>query len=173
VSGRPGEPEVRLRAADRADADRLLDWLDDPQIARWLLAPEYWRAVAEAHPDPPAEGPPPHAVYAIEVADQGAVGVGILVAAHGFGPEPELGIVIGRRDLWGRGIGAAAVRGMLAAAVERGWRAVRLTTLADNERALRCYRTCGFEITATEPYRRGAELVEVAQMRVALPLIRP
>jgi RimJ/RimL family protein N-acetyltransferase len=164
----PPESAVVLRLAERADAERLAAWVDDPEITRWLLAPEYWRAVAERYPDPPADEPAPQAVYALDVPGEGCVGIGIMVEPHGFGPDPELGIVIGRRDLWGRGIGTAAVRQMLVIAVAQGWRTVRLTTLADNERAIRCYRTCGFRTTTTEPYRRGDDTVEVVHMSVEL-----
>ena len=161
-------PEVILRRAEPADAQRLLGWLDDFEVARWLLAPEYWRAIAEAYPDPPADGPRPHAVYAVDVPGEGCVGIGVMIEAHGWGPAPELGVVIGRRDLWGRGIGTAAVRRMLAIASDCGWPTVRLTTLADNFRAIRCYQRCGFKITASEPYRRAADTVQTVHMAADL-----
>jgi len=167
VNGLPAV-QVTLRRAEPEDARRLLAWLEDPEVTRWLLAPEYWRAVAEAHPAPPADEPQPHAVYAVDVLGEGCVGIGILVEAHGWGPEPELGIVIGRRDLWDRGIGTAAVRRMLAIASDYGWTAVRLATLADNARAIRCYQKCGFKITGTEPYSRALDTVEMVRMSIDL-----
>jgi RimJ/RimL family protein N-acetyltransferase len=174
-------PAVRLREAERADAQLLLAWLADAEVARWLLAPEYWRGVGEAYPEPPPDEPAPHVVYAVDVPGEGCVGIGIMVEAHGFGPDPELGIVIGRRDLWGRGIGSAAVRLMLAAAAERGWRTVRLATLTENARAIRCYERCGFRIVSREssPWPSeaipGVETTSIVHMRIDLskPGARP
>jgi RimJ/RimL family protein N-acetyltransferase len=57
----------------------------------------------------------------------------------------ELGIGIGDRDYWGRGYGREAIGLLLDYAFRlRNQRRVWLTTSSDNERALRCYRACGF-----------------------------
>jgi RimJ/RimL family protein N-acetyltransferase len=56
-----------------------------------------------------------------------------------------LGIQIGDRVYWGRGYGREVVRLLLDYAfVQRGLRRVTLGVNADNERAIRCYRACGF-----------------------------
>jgi GNAT superfamily N-acetyltransferase len=56
-----------------------------------------------------------------------------------------LGIMIGDRAYWGRGYGRDAVRVLLSYAFHYlGARRIVLTTHARNERALRCYRACGF-----------------------------
>jgi RimJ/RimL family protein N-acetyltransferase len=57
----------------------------------------------------------------------------------------ELGIGIGDRAYWGRGYGREAVKLLLEYGFRYlGARRMVLTTHAKNERALRCYRACGF-----------------------------
>ena len=57
----------------------------------------------------------------------------------------ELGIEIGNKDYWGKGYGREVVRLLLAYAFEhRNLNRVTLQTHAENERAIRCYRACGF-----------------------------
>lgn len=57
----------------------------------------------------------------------------------------ELGITIGDRAYWGRGYGREAVTLLLTYGFHYlGARRIALTTHAKNERALRCYRACGF-----------------------------
>jgi RimJ/RimL family protein N-acetyltransferase len=56
-----------------------------------------------------------------------------------------LGIVIGEKEYWGRGYGREAIRLLLDYAFRyRNMRKVYLSTGSHNERALRCYRACGF-----------------------------
>lgn len=57
----------------------------------------------------------------------------------------SIGIQIGDRAYWGRGYGRDAVRVLLRYGFELcGARRIVLTTHAKNERAIRCYRACGF-----------------------------
>jgi RimJ/RimL family protein N-acetyltransferase len=57
----------------------------------------------------------------------------------------HLGISIGDRELWGRGYGREAIGLLLDYAFRvRSFRKVSLTTSGTNERAIRCYRACGF-----------------------------
>lgn len=58
----------------------------------------------------------------------------------------EVGITIGERDCWNKGFGREALSLLLNYAFRlRGFRRVWLSTLGSNERALRCYRACGFQ----------------------------
>ena len=57
----------------------------------------------------------------------------------------ELSVEIGDRAYWGRGYGREVVRLLLGYAFEhRNLNRVFLTTHSENERAVRCYRSCGF-----------------------------
>lgn len=65
-----------------------------------------------------------------------------------------LGILIGRRERLGTGIGREAIRLAIAQARERlGFDTVRLNVRETNGRAIACYRRCGFEVI-----RRGRKL---------------
>lgn len=57
----------------------------------------------------------------------------------------ELGIEIGDHAYWGQGYGRDAIRLLLAYAFDHmNMNRVWLTTHSENERAIRCYRACGF-----------------------------
>ncbi len=62
----------------------------------------------------------------------------------------ELGIYIGERDFWGRGVGTEAVLTLLSHLfVNTDLESMYLTTYASNARAQACYRKCGFDVTGT------------------------
>jgi len=66
----------------------------------------------------------------------------------------SLYVFIGERDVWGKGYGTDAMMALLAHGFSRYELArVELWSLADNERAIRAYRHCGFEIDARLPER--------------------
>jgi RimJ/RimL family protein N-acetyltransferase len=85
-------------------------------------------------------------VFAIETQDETHIGN---LGLHDIDSENRramLGIVIGRKDYWGRGYGTDAIRTAL------GWafgylnlHRVYLTVYAYNARAIRCYEKCGFQ----------------------------
>ncbi len=82
--------------------------------------------------------------FAIE-ADGRYIGFCGIFGFHPTAHRCELGITIGDKEHWGRGYGRDAVRLLLDYAFRlRNVRRVWLTTHAANERALRCYRACGF-----------------------------
>lgn len=59
----------------------------------------------------------------------------------------ELGIAIGDKDYWGKGYGREAVNLLIEYAFRyRNFRRVWLWVHADNERAIRAYRACGFVV---------------------------
>jgi len=82
--------------------------------------------------------------FAIE-ADGKYIGNCCLLGLRNPHGNLELGIVIGDRDYWGRGYGRDATRLLLKFGFHYlGARRIVLTTHAKNERAIRCYRACGF-----------------------------
>ena len=57
----------------------------------------------------------------------------------------EMGLVLGEREYWGRGLGSEAVRLLLDYGfLGLGLEVVRLRAAEFNERAIRCYRSAGF-----------------------------
>lgn len=60
--------------------------------------------------------------------------------------EAEIGIIIGDKSYWGKGYGRDAVKSLVKyLADEKGLRKIKLRTLPTNERAIRCFKSCGFE----------------------------
>lgn len=71
----------------------------------------------------------------------------------------ELRVCLGRKDLWGRGYGTAAVRLALDHAFSHlNLRQVYLRVATDNERAIRAYAKCGFTIEGVLRAGRHAAL---------------
>lgn len=84
------------------------------------------------------------AVFAIEV-EQKFIGFCSLMHLQQRHGNLELGITIGDRAYWGQGYGRETIKLMLHYAFHYlGARRIELTTHAKNERAIRCYRACGF-----------------------------
>lgn len=78
-------------------------------------------------------------------ADGRCIGQCALFGVNGVARTAELGITIGDKGYWGRGYGREAVTLL----VEYGFRhhnlhRIHLKVHAANERAMRCYRACGF-----------------------------
>lgn len=137
---------VLLRPMKREDIPRQHDFNQDVDIyaldcEQPVVSP---LQVAEAFFDGRTKPNPNLAPFAIEVDGKyiGHCQLSGLQDKHG---NAELGVGIGDREYWGRGYGRETVRLLLEFAFGRlGIRRIHLTTHARNERALRCYRACGF-----------------------------
>jgi RimJ/RimL family protein N-acetyltransferase len=146
--------KVLLRAVERADLPRLHAFNNDVAIE---LAgggdPPMPQSLArlEAEFDQEAsKGGRDGAGFAIEALAPGG-GPGTLIgqcALFQFDHVARtcaLGITIGDKAYWSRGYGRDAVRVLLDYAFRlRNLRKVWLTVWGNNERAIRCYRACGF-----------------------------
>lgn len=78
-------------------------------------------------------------------ADGKCIGICMLWRHNPVAATAELGISIGDRDYWGRGYGREAIALLLDYGFRiRNLRRIYLSTSSSNERALRCYRACGF-----------------------------
>lgn len=140
---------VRLRAIERADLPRFVEWLNDPEVIPGLLIvtplslaqEERWfeRVVA---------GVPEEAPLVIEInTPQGWTPVGN-IGMHRINwreREAELGIVIGEKKYWNHGYGGDAIRLLL----DYGFNQLNLHRIflrvhASNPRAIRSYEKVGF-----------------------------
>lgn len=77
--------------------------------------------------------------------------------------EATLGVMIGERELWGRGYGREAVGAVLRWAFEAGAQpplsAVRLRTFAHNKRAQRAFAAAGFREVGREAQRDRVDVL--------------
>ncbi len=154
---------VNLRAVEMGDVDHYCQWLNDREVTRHLnmryqmsrAAEEAWLRERTAKPlsfD--------NVNFAIETKDGVHIGS---VGFHDVSPEDRkarLGIMIGEKDYWSKGYGTDAMLTLLRFAFEEmNLYRVDLTVDEDNERAIACYRKCGFVEEARlrqERYLRGA-----------------
>ena len=85
-----------------------------------------------------------HEGFAIEV-DGRIIGFCGLFNQNETSHSCELGITIGEREYWAKGYGREAVKLLVDYGFRmRNYRRIWLNTHANNERAIRCYRGCGF-----------------------------
>ena len=139
---------INLRAQELTDLDRLHTWINDREVTRFLsmryqvsyAAEEAWvrdrasRAIAfgDVH-------------FAIETKDSVHIGG---ISFHQTSPEDRrarLGVMIGDKAYWSKGYGTDAMVTFLRFAFdEMNLHRVDLTVDVENERAIACYRKCGF-----------------------------
>jgi RimJ/RimL family protein N-acetyltransferase len=140
--------KVNLRALELRDIDRRLAWVNDPEVARFLL-----RRYPMAYPAEESSlraraakmGAYDHVLFAIETKDGTYIGNTWLHEASPENRSTELGIMIGDKTRWGQGYGGDAICTLLRFAFdEMNLNRVALQVADFNERGIACYRRCGF-----------------------------
>ncbi len=138
--------KVTLRPLERDDLKRFHELQQDVELG--ILAFGHWApfpmAALEKLFDKSLEGDREKTWFAIEV-DGKMIGD---INLHGMDrrhSNAELGIAIYDRDCLGKGYGRDAIKTLLRWAFRiQNWYRIWLTTVSVNERAIRCYRACGF-----------------------------
>jgi RimJ/RimL family protein N-acetyltransferase len=141
--------KVNLRAVEPTDLDNCLSWLNDREVTRFLAmglwpvsrkSEEEWLLRHATSNDPTDKG------LAIEAKDGTYLGnVGLHRIDFPAGTA-ELGIVIGRKEYWGKGYGTDAAKTLLKHAFDSlRLRKVMLTVLGSNVRAQKSYFKLGFK----------------------------
>jgi ribosomal-protein-alanine N-acetyltransferase len=155
--------KVRLVPLDRdKHLDNALKWFNDPEITQWLETGDW----------PLTRGAEEEFFRATERQDRGSVQFAVesLQGEHvGFSGLRSIdwqsrvavsGSVIGRMDLWGRGLGtdAARIRNRYAFEV-LGMRLLVATVIADNSRSMAMLAKAGYTEVGRVPeryWKRGA-----------------
>ncbi len=143
-------PKVYLRPLERADLTAAyLGWLNDAEVTRYTEIGSF----PTTHQDlekfyQGVTGSPTDVIFAI--ADRkshrhiGNVKLGPINWLH---RNATLGILIGDKASWGRGIGQEATRLTVEYAFERlNLNRVALGVFAEHEAAVRCYENVGFQV---------------------------
>ena len=134
---------VRLRRVEPADHPLILRWQNDPEVFRWMdyVAPFSLEDINESERRAIQEGHP----FIIEVEGRPVGRIGL----NNFRTRDRMAslyVFIGEHDAWGRGLGRDALMALLAYGFEAlNLRMIELWTLADNDRAVRLYKSIGFE----------------------------
>ncbi|HEY2600114.1 MAG TPA: GNAT family protein [Thermoleophilaceae bacterium] len=140
---------VALRDFRSADAHAVHRWFNTPQVIEGLVEQRtaFGEEEARRWVERAARAEGADRKWAIDV-DERPEAAGFS-ALYGLGGQaaPELGILIGDPELWGRGVGSEAQRLTIERAFgELGAHRVFELILADNARARRVVERLGFEL---------------------------
>ncbi len=167
--------QVMLRPSTQEDIALRVRWLNDPEVTEFTRV-EVGEVTQESAERRAAGRTDP--VWMIEVDGRpiGCCDLRLEAARQQAG----FGIVIGEKEYWGRGYGAAALREVLRRGFgEMHLHRIDLTVFAQNHRGLRCYRKCGFRCEGLHRqavWKRGrwVDVVSMAILRSEWEaLIRP
>jgi RimJ/RimL family protein N-acetyltransferase len=162
---------VRLRGWEKTatDVDALVRWSNDEEVIDLLGPVDLPRTRAfQEHQIEEAQRVDDTRMrnFAIETLDGQLIGDCGIRYINWISRSAELFITIGEKGFWGKGYGADAVRLLERLAFERlNLNRLWLTTLATNERAIRCYEKCGFRRDGLNPeasYVKGKYIDVVA-----------
>jgi RimJ/RimL family protein N-acetyltransferase len=140
---------IRFRAPEKTDIPQYVEWLNDPEVIRGLMMPhpmgrEDENIWFETMLKRPLEEHP----MVIEVKESKGWQMVGNVGFHQLdwlSANAELGIFIGNKTYWDKGVGTEAIKLML----EHGFNNLNLHRIwlrvhATNLRAIRCYEKAGF-----------------------------
>jgi len=140
--------KVVLRPKEMADLDRYYAWINDPEVTRFLIM-RYGisRAAEEAWLAGRVEQAISYGDVGFAIDTKDGVHIGSIDFHHAI-PEDRaarLGIMIGDKAYWSKGYGTDAMRTFVGFGFgEMNLNRIDLTVDARNERAIACYRKCGF-----------------------------
>jgi [ribosomal protein S5]-alanine N-acetyltransferase len=141
---------VFLRPLEHTDLnERYLGWLNDHEVTRYTETgtfpstaedlENYYRAVTGSRND---------VILAIVDKESGRhIGNVKLGPIHWIHRTAALGILIGEKEFWGKGVGLEATRLMAEYGFERlNLHRIDLGVFAEHEAAVRCYEKAGFKV---------------------------
>jgi [ribosomal protein S5]-alanine N-acetyltransferase len=139
---------IYLRPIEVGDAAECHVWLNHPEVRRGLATRTLSHTDATSRDFIAALDPTRDQVFAIMTRGDGIyVGNCGLHEIDGVSRHARLGMVIGRKDHWGRGFATEAIILLCQHAFETlNLRRLWLSCYATNDRALRLYRRLGFEV---------------------------
>jgi RimJ/RimL family protein N-acetyltransferase len=138
---------VRLRPIELDDLERDVTWINDPEVTRYLSMRYPTSRVQEERwlRERPANSFENGVALAIETKQGVHIGNLGLHQAQPEDRKASLGIMIGDKDYWSNGFGSDAIVTLLRFAFEEmNLNRVWLHTYEFNERAIACYKKCGF-----------------------------
>ena len=138
---------VRLRSFREDDLKNSLAWLNNPQVTRYLHHMRPWSVAEEKVwiDNLMRNDDPTRTTFVVETSDGEYVGSAGLMHIDLRNRSAEAGIVIGRPEEWGRGMGTEALGLLLRHAFEEmNLHRVMLRVFTFNERGIRSYKKLGF-----------------------------
>lgn len=147
---------VRLRRLERADLPILHPWLNDEPLMTWArFSPDHMiplSALEREYERELAGDDPERTTYMIEErASAKGIGWCVMRTWDRKHVTTNVGIGLGERSMWGKGLGTEAMNLLLTIAFDhQRWHRAELWTLAENERAVRSFEKCGFRLEGRE-----------------------
>lgn len=162
-------PRLTLRTLEMSDAsDAYAGWLNDPVVNKYLetrnaTVDEIQRYIGDKLASPnalflgifwkvSAICPPLLGGEGVRVVDRSKhIGTVKLEPINFDNGVATLGLLIGDKEYWGRGVATEATNVIVDFAFNTlGLREVNLGVLADNAAAIRVYEKCGFTVTSRD-----------------------
>lgn len=138
--------KVQLGPLERKHLSKNVKWLNDPEVTKYLRFFEPIGIEEEQRWYEDLLKDNSRKVYAIRIVDGDYIGNLQLSNIDLHDRKAELGILIGEKNLWGKGYGTEAVELAVRLAFEGlNLNRVYLRTLTSNKRARRCYEKVGFK----------------------------
>jgi RimJ/RimL family protein N-acetyltransferase len=139
---------IRLRTLEPTDAERLREWINDPDVTEHL-AVRYPMSLANEVDWVESNKTLDYrnAVFAVETIAEGKHigGLDIRTAAGPENRRGELGLMVGDKSVWGKGYGTDIVRTACRFGFEEmNLNRVELWVHGSNERAIGVYERVGF-----------------------------
>lgn len=135
---------VELRAVEREDVPRYVPWFNDEEVVAYFGRYEPMALAEEEHWYESQGSNPEVRNYAMYYQGEHVGGAGY---AHlNFKDRnAEVGLFIGRKDLWDKGLGADTLRALLRHGFDQlNLHRIYLRVFAENARAVHCYENVGF-----------------------------
>jgi RimJ/RimL family protein N-acetyltransferase len=148
--------KIYLTELDRANAETIRAWLNDPEVHRYLLVGHIplTREQEERYYDAQAASSNTFNFEIHVAADGRYIGNVSLEDVDLLHRHGEIGLVIGAKEDWGKGYGADAIVTCLEFAfLTLGLHSVCIRTRGEHERALELYERLGFVRTGRERER--------------------
>ncbi|MBI2108644.1 MAG: GNAT family N-acetyltransferase [Parcubacteria group bacterium] len=151
---------IILRPPTKADIPKFLVWFNDPEINGYLnrYLPVYERD-EELWLESLQKNKETDIVFVIETIGGVSLGTVGLHRIHWKDRTGVLGIAIGEKKYWNKGIGTEAIMLLLDYAFNAlNLRKITLSVLGNNKRGQACYHKCGFIVEGCcvrEIYKNG------------------
>ncbi|MGH2378408.1 MAG: GNAT family N-acetyltransferase [Candidatus Limnocylindria bacterium] len=148
---------VRLRPMTADDAEHLARWAADPEFARNQWGRMRTQGLEAARQFITYFAREDARLFAIEYAGR-VVGFANYRDLNSGDQSCEIGLGIGEKDLWSRGLGRDALRTLLRHLFDDlDLQRVALHVIATNDRAIASYKACGFEVEGIERRSRRSD----------------
>lgn len=142
---------VHLRPAELFDVDAIYQFRQDEEVMFWA-AGGFGDALSsrceledQIEQDSALNSTRMFVIEVEEEAEHRVVGTITFRNFNRVNRRCEVGMLIGDKDYWGRGIGTEAMQQFIRLLFTRyNVNRIDLDTFSDNQRALRCYKKCGF-----------------------------